>query len=372
MIRILQCVNDMHRAGLETMLMNYYRNIDRTRIQFDFLTHRPNKSDYDDEILSMGGKVYYAPRLYPQNYPKYFKWMEQFFIDHPEYKIVHSHIDAMSYLPLKAAKKAGIPIRIAHSHSTSIDKDFKYLLKQYYRYKLGSVVTNEFSCGNAAGEFLFRNDKFVLIPNAVDAKKFYFDEQIRKEVRDELSLASNTFVLGHVGRISYPKNHRFLIDIFKEVHAMEPDSILLIVGTGDMETEIKNYAKESGVNEFIKFLGNRNDTYRLYQAFDIFMLPSLFEGVPLVGVEAQFADLPCFFSDKVPAEVSFSDKTYFIGLDESIKNWANKIVNTNIRDRNSNRTLLTNANYNIRKAYKILEDNYINLYKKVMEEEKWH
>lgn len=367
MIRILQCVNDMHRAGLETMLMNYYRNIDRTRIQFDFLTHRPYKSDYDDEILSMGGKVYYAPRLYPQNYPKYFKWMEQFFLDHPEYKIVHSHIDAMSYLPLKAAKKAGIPIRIAHSHSTSIDKDFKYLLKQYYRYRLGSVVTNEFSCGNAAGEFLFRNDKFVLIPNAVDAKKFYFDMQIRKEVRDELSLASDTFVLGHVGRISYPKNHRFLIDIFKEVHVMKPNSILLIVGTGDMETEIKAYAKESGVSKFIKFLGNRNDTHRLYQAFDIFMLPSLFEGVPLVGVEAQFADLPCFFSDKVPTEVSFSDKTYFMSLDQSPRTWAKEIASVAVQNRDSNRSLLTNTHYNIQTAHKILEDNYFELLKRFNE-----
>ena len=133
MIRVLQCVNDMHRAGLETMLMNYYRNIDRTKIQFDFLTHRPDKSDYDDEILSLGGKVYYAPRLYPQNYPAYFKYMKKFFAEHPEYQIVHSHIDSMSYLPLLAAKKAGVPIRIAHSHNTSIDKDFKYILKQYFR-----------------------------------------------------------------------------------------------------------------------------------------------------------------------------------------------------------------------------------------------
>ena len=370
MIRILQCVNDMHRAGLETMLMNYYRNIDRTKIQFDFLTHRPYKSDYDDEIVSMGGKVYYAPRLYPQNYPKYFKWMEQFFKEHPEYKIVHSHIDAMSYLPLKAAKKAGIPIRIAHSHSTSIDKDFKYILKQYYRYKLGSVVTNEFSCGIAAGQFLFKNDDFVLIPNAVEAKKFYFDEKIRKEVREELSISSDTFVLGHVGRISYPKNHRFLIDIFKEVHKILSNSVLLIVGTGDMENEIKEYAKESEIGSYIQFLGNRNDADRLYQAFDVFMLPSLFEGVPLVGVEAQFADLPCFFSDKVPTEVSFSDKTYFISLEQSTKTWANKIVTVDIQNRDSHRSLLTNAHYNIETAHKILEDKYFDLYKKAMEDSK--
>lgn len=365
MIRVLQCVNDMHRAGLETMLMNYYRNIDRTKIQFDFLTHRPYKSDYDDEIISLGGKIYYAPRLYPQNYPKYFKWMEQFFKDHPEYKIVHSHIDAMSYLPLKAAKKAGIPIRIAHSHSTSIDRNFKYLLKQYYRIKLRSVLTHEFSCGKAAGEFLFRNDKFTLIPNAVDAKKFYYDEKIRKDVRMKLEISNSTFVMGHVGRISYPKNHHFLIDIFKEVHAIKEDSLLLIIGTGDMEEEIKQYAKESGVNEYIKFLGNRNDTERFYQAFDVFMLPSLFEGVPLVGVEAQFADLPCFFSNKVPMEVVFSDKTNFMSLDQSAKEWATEITNVDISNRNSGRLILINADYNIQTAHKILEAEYQKLYESI-------
>ncbi len=362
MIRVLQCVNDMHRAGLETMLMNYYRNLDRTEIQFDFLTHRPYKSDYDDEIVSLGGKVYYAPRLYPQNYPKYFKWMKQFFKEHPEYQIVHSHIDAMSYLPLKAAKKAGIPVRIAHSHSTSIDRDFKYVLKQYYRYRLTSVLTDEFSCGKAAGDFLFRNDKFTLIPNAVEATKFYYDESVRNEVRKELKISNQTFVIGHVGRISYPKNHRFLINIFKEFHAINKDSILLIIGTGDMEEEIKKYAKESGVNDNIEFLGNRNDTERFYQAFDVFILPSLFEGVPLVGVEAQFADLPCFFSDKVPTEVVFSDKTNFMSLNQSAKEWAREIAKVDISNRDSDRSIIINADYNIQTAHKILEAKYYELY----------
>lgn len=362
MIRILQCVNNMHRAGLETMLMNYYRNIDREKIQFDFLTHRPQRSDYDDEIESLGGKIYYAPRLYPQNYSKYFKWMKQFFSEHPEYKIIHSHIDAMSYLPLKAAKKAGIPVRIAHSHSTSIDRDFKYLLKQYYRYRLQSVLTHEFSCGKAAGDFLFQNDKFTLIPNAVDAKKFYYDESVRNAVRVELGISKQTFVMGHVGRISYPKNHCFLIDIFKEFYAINKNSILLIVGTGDMEEEIKKYASESGVSENIKFLGNRNDTERLYQVFDVFILPSLFEGVPLVGIEAQFADLPCFFSDKVPAEVVFSDKTNFISLNQSAEKWAREIANVDITKRDSGRSIIINADYNIQTAHNILEEKYYELF----------
>ena len=210
MIRVLQCVNDMHRAGLETMLMNYYRNIDRTKIQFDFLTHRPDKSDYDDEILSLGGKVYYAPRLYPQNYPAYFKYMKKFFAEHPEYQIVHSHIDSMSYLPLLAAKKAGVPIRIAHSHNTSIDKDFKYILKQYFRKKITKAANYYCACGQEAGEFLFPGKEFTFIPNAIEVDKFLYNEEVRDRKRKDLGLTSE-FVVGHVGRLSYQKNHELLI-----------------------------------------------------------------------------------------------------------------------------------------------------------------
>ncbi|MGO5306765.1 glycosyltransferase family 1 protein [Agathobacter sp. LCP21S3_B2] len=364
MIRVLQCVNDMHRAGLETMLMNYYRNLDRTKIQFDFLTHRPCKSDYDDEIVKLGGKVYYAPRLYPQNYIKYFKWMKIFFENHQEYKIIHSHIDAMSYLPLKAAKIAGVPIRIAHSHSTSIDRDFKYPLKQIYRNRLQNVLTDEFACGKNAGEFLFKNDNFIIIPNAIEADKFYYNDSIRLDVRKELEIPRETFVVGHVGRISYPKNHKFLIDIFKEFHGLNHNSVLLIVGTGELEEEIINYANKSGVRDSIIFLGNRDDTDRLYQAFDVFVLPSLFEGVPLVGIEAQFAGLPCFFSDMVPSEVAFSNKTYFINLHSSPQKWASEILKINISDRKKERISFLNSNYDIHKAYKILENQYSELYER--------
>ena len=295
MIRVLQCVNDMHRAGLETMLMNYYRNIDRSKIQFDFLTHRPHKSDYDDEILSLGGKVYYAPRLYPQNYPKYFKWMEQFFKEHPEYKIVHSHIDAMSYLPLKAAKKAGIPVRIAHSHNTSIDKDFKYILKQYFRSRINSVTTDFCACGEEAGKFLFGDVRYTIIPNAINISKFLFDPEIRRKKREELNI-KNEFVIGHVGRLSYQKNHKFLVQIFKEFVSQNPDSVLLLVGVGEKENEIKKQVEKFGLNPKVKFLGNRTDVNELYQAMDIFVMPSFFEGVPVVGIRSSVCRITlCFF-----------------------------------------------------------------------------
>ena len=216
MIRILQCVNNMHRAGLETMLMNYYRRIDREQIQFDFLTHRPERDDYDDEIESLGGKIYRAPRLYPQNMPAYSKYMKQFFAEHPEYKIMHSHIDAMSYLPLKAAKKAGVPIRIAHSHNTSIDKDFKLPLKLYYKSRITSVSNHHYACGEEAGKFLFPDKEYTVIPNAIETEKFKYDEIIRNRKRQELGI-KDEMVFGHVGRISYQKNHKFLVEIFSEI-----------------------------------------------------------------------------------------------------------------------------------------------------------
>ena len=362
MIRILQCVNDMHRAGLETMLMNYYRNIDRNKIQFDFLTHRPNRSDYDDEIESLGGKIYYAPRLYPQNYPKYFKWMKQFFKEHPEYQIVHSHIDAMSYLPLKAAKDANIPVRIAHSHNTSIDKDFKYLLKQYFRSRITSVATDYCACGEEAGKFLFGHKDFTFIPNAIEVDRFLYNEELRNKKRLELGI-KDEFVIGHVGRLSYQKNHKLLIEIFNRFLKVEPNSLLILVGVGEKEDEIKKQVHTLGIDSKVKFLGNRNDVNELYQAMDVFVMPSFFEGVPVVGIEAQFSDLPCIFSEKVPVEVKFNPKTKFIGLNASLDEWTTCIKESALTLRNTSAEYLKNSEYDIKVAHSILENYYLNMLK---------
>lgn len=325
MIRILQCVNNMHRAGLETMLMNYYRNIDRSQIQFDFLTHRPNRDDYDDEIERLGGKIYRAPRLYPQNFPKYFKYMKQFFRDHPEYQIVHSHIDTMSYLPLLAAKKAGIPVRIAHSHSASLDLDMKYLMKQCFRWLLPGVATHRLACGNKAGQFLFRGKPFEVIPNAVDGSNFFYNSEVRQAKREELHL-ENKLVIGHVGRFCYPKNHEFLIDVFAEIHKMKPNAVLMLVGTGEKEQAIMDLVEKMGLSEAVLFMGSCSDVSSLYQVMDAFVMPSLFEGVPVVGVEAQFSGLPCIFSDRVTREVKFSEQCVFLSLEQSAKAWAEHIL----------------------------------------------
>lgn len=359
MIRILHVVNDMHRAGLETMLMNYYRNIDRNIIQFDFLTHRPYKSDYDDEIISMGGKVFYAPRLYPQNYHKYFKWMKVFFKEHPEYKIIHSHIDSMSFLPLLAAKKAGIPIRIAHSHNTSIDFDYKFFLKEFFRIMINKVANYRFACGDDAGRYLFRGKEFKYVPNAIDISKFIYNDDIRTKKREELGI-KNQFVLGHIGRLSYQKNHKFLINVYKNFVKLFPKSLLILVGTGENENKIKKQIKKYGIEQNVLMLGNRADVNELYQAFDVFVLPSLFEGIPVVGIEAQCAGLPCIFSHKVPKQVKFTDQVEFIPLSKKL--WCKKIVKFLSVTRNH--VDMSNSDYNINIACNKLQNIYIELYKK--------
>lgn len=356
MIRVLQCVNNMHRAGLETMLMNYYRNMDRTKIQFDFLTHRPFRSDYDDEIVSLGGRVYYAPRLYPQNYPKYFSYMKEFFATHPEYQIVHSHIDSMSYLPLLAAKKAGIPVRIAHSHNTRIDKDFKYPLKCFFRSRITDVATHFFACGDEAGKFLFKNTDFTVIPNAVDSQKFLFNQDVREQKRTELGL-SDKFVIANVGRFENAKNQQFLISLMPQLLEQNPNAILMLVGEGNLLEKCVNSAKRYGVSDKVMFLGKRSDVNELYQAMDVFVMPSLFEGVPLVGIEAQFASLPCIFSQNVPKEVNISDTAEFVPVSKDV--WIQKILNA--YEHKPKVFVSSESLYDIKNSYKYLNDIYISI-----------
>lgn len=358
MIRILQCVNNMHRAGLETMLMNYYRNIDREKIQFDFLMHRQERSDYDDEIESLGGRIYRAPRLYPQNYPAYFQYMKQFFRDHPEYKIIHSHIDAMSYLPLLAGKLAGIPVRIAHSHSTSIDRDMKYLMKQCFRFGIPSVATHYLACGEAAGHFLYRGRDFQIICNAIDPSKFYYCPEVREAKRKELGLEKR-YVLGHVGRFCYPKNHEFLVKIFAEVLKKEQTAVLMLVGTGEKEEKILELVDRLGISDSVRFMGSRNDVHELYQAMDVFVMPSLFEGVPLVGIEAQFSGLPCVFSERVPQEVMFTKDCTFLELGILPEKWAEQIIIC--RNRNRQDMNIENPKYDVTKVSAVLSDIYLQM-----------
>lgn len=361
-IRILQVVTIMNRGGLETMIMNYYRKIDREKIQFDFMVHRMERGDYDDEIESMGGKIYRMPNIRPGNYRKYFKQLDKFFEKHKEYKVVHSHINENSGFVLRAAKEHGIKCRIAHSHTANLKLDYKYPFRMYGRYYLNKNVNQYFACSEEAGRWLFKNPKkdIIILNNVVDVDLFKRDDKKRTELRKVLKL-ENKFVIGHVGRFNPSKNHTFLIDIFSEIVKKRKDAYLILVGDGPIMDNIKDKVSKLNMKDNVLFLGLRSDVYNLMQVMDLFLFPSLFEGLPVVLVEAQAAGLKIVTSTGVPREADLTNSLEFYDLKLSPKEWAEKILSLNIDVKNYS-DILKDKGYDSNINVKWLTDFYLKYY----------
>lgn len=321
MIRILHVVTYMGRGGLETMLMNYYRHMDRSRVQFDFLVHREFEADYDAEILALGGKIYRLPPLNPVS-KAYLDGLDAFFAAHPEYRIVHCHLDCMAAIPLKAAKKHGVPVRIAHAHSSSQTKDKKYLLKLLFKRGIPRYATELFACSRAAGEWMFGGQRFQVLNNAIDSARYVYGPEAAQQMRAALSIPDDALVVGHVGRFDPPKNHEFLLRIFA---GLPENTRLLLVGNGQLRQAAEDQARELGISGRVIFTGIRSDVDRLLQAMDVFVFPSLYEGLPVSLIEAQAAGLPCLISDKVPIECKKTDLVYQIPLSAGEDAWAKAV-----------------------------------------------
>lgn len=325
MIRVLQVVTNMDRGGLESMLMNYYRHIDREKIQFDFLVHRQERAAFDDEIEALGGRIYRLSRLVPWS-KSYLSALNRFFDEHTGYKVVHVHQDCLSSVILKAAKQHDVPVRIAHSHSANQDKNLKYPIKLWYKRSIPEYATNLFACGKDAGDWMFGGASYQIINNAIDVAAYTYGSTKRQEMRRQLGL-ENEFTIGHVGRFSQPKNHPFLLDIFAAMLKKEPNAALLLVGGGEGMPKIQAKAQELGIAECVRFLGVRSDVADLMQAMDVFVFPSLYEGLPVTMVEAQASGLPCIISDKVPPACILTDGLVNImPLSVSPEAWAEKIL----------------------------------------------
>lgn len=332
-VRIAQIMGKWLGGGVEAVVMNYYRHMNYNKIQFDFICDSDSTNIPYEEIEKLGGKVILVPPY--QKVFAYHKRLKKVFKEN-NYKIVHSHINTLSVFPLYAAKCAKVPIRIAHSHSTTHTKEWKKnLMKQILRPFSKLFATHYFACSEYAGNWLFGNKAVVngnvfLLNNAIDVEKFKYDEETRKEVRKELKIKKSTIVIGHIGRFVAQKNHVFLIDIFNEYHKLNKDSILLLAGQGPLEKEIKEKVKALKLENSVKFLGLRSDVNKLYQAFDVFLLPSLYEGLPVVGVEAQASGLLCVLSELMTNETKLLESTTFISLDKSAKEWAS-VINNNFK-----------------------------------------
>lgn len=324
-IRILHILQRMEAGGTQALLMNIYRNIDRSKVQFDFLVEYPDKQFYDDEILSLGGKIYYTNVRNDYNIFKFQKILEEILKNNPEYKIVHVHAFTIGYFCLKTAKKCGVPVRIAHSHSNEIVRNIKYLPKLFLQRIYTIHATDLFACSNEAGKYLFKGKEFMVLNNAIDIKKFKYNEEIRNAMRRELKISDN-FVIGHVGRFQPEKNHLFLIEVFKEIRKKINNAKLILVGTGPLELEIKDKIKSFNLEDHVICLGNRNDVNNIYQAMDVFIFPSLYEGLGIVAIEAQTSCTPIICSDTVPKEIEITDICKKMSLNESASKWAEMCI----------------------------------------------
>lgn len=322
-IRVAQIVGKMVGGGVESVVMNYYRHIDRSKVQFDFLVDEDSTRVPEEEITALGGRVFRIP---PYQHPIRYRRELIRLMHEQQWSIVHSNINTLSVFPLSAAKKVGVPVRIAHSHSTMGKGEFaKNAMKLALRPFANMYPTVRFACGHYAGEWLFgKNRDFTVIPNAIELDKFRFDPTARRETREELGIAEDTFLIGHVGRFMPQKNQAFLIDVLADLLPNRPNTMLAFVGDGPDRADVQQHAEELGVADYVLFLGQRSDVNRLYQAFDVFCLPSRYEGLCLVGVEAQRAGLLCLFSDAITREVDATNTSRFMPID-SHKEWSSII-----------------------------------------------
>lgn len=362
-IRILNLFTIMDRGGAETMVMNYYRHIDRSKVQFDFMVHREQRGAYDDEIEALGGRIYRAPSVRPWTAHSYKQQAGMFYHNHPEYRIIHSHMSELGYYDFVEAKKAGVPVRIAHAHNRPHGIDLKTPMRWYYKTKMLPYITHMFMCGEESGEWLFgkkNKDRFIMLNNAIDSEKYKFDEEKRKYVRNSLGISEQT-VIGHVGRFDVQKNHRFIIEVFCEVLKQCRDAVLILIGndTGDISDSIHALVEKSGISDNVRFLGVRDDVPDLMQAMDVFLFPSLFEGLSLASVEAQAAGLPILISDKVPIECKKTSLVYTMPLSSPANLWADEVIRLSKMPRQNTYREIVESGFDIKENAKWLQDFYL-------------
>lgn len=360
-IRILHVVQRMEAAGLQSFIMNIYRTIDRSQMQFDFLTHYKERQFYDDEIERLGGRIYRLSVREDKNPVKYLKELKKFFREHQEYEIVHGHMDSLGLFYLEAAKLSGIDNRIAHAHTVIIGGDLKKRLRNLLNKGYKVNATCLLACSEDAGRYMFGDSDFKVIHNPIDVQRFAYNETVRNIVRAELGV-QDKIVIGHVGRFSYSKNHEFLLQIFQQITKIEDRAVLVLVGQGELETEIHHQAKELGIEDRFFYLGVRADVERLYQAFDSFVFPSRFEGLGIVAIEAQAAGLPTVCSDSVPQFANATDLFTTMPLSASSKEWAETVMDRiNIGSRKGRSQELMDAGYDVNKVSVELIELYGNM-----------
>lgn len=353
MIRVAQVIGKCSEGGVESTIMNLYRNIDHSEVIFDFFVENESLIVNKKEIESYGGSIKIVPR-----YSRIFAFRKTLikYFTQTKYDIVHVNMNAQSFIAIGAAKKAGIKVRIAHSHTSSNKKEgMRHIIKSILRVFSKKNVTNYFACSEQAGKWLFgktKNSVYVL-NNGIDYNRFAFNDKKRKEVRNKLGINENEILIGHIGRFMKQKNHRFLIDTFGLISKQNSNYKLCLIGNGEYLPDIKKLVDKKHLNGNVIFVGSVSNVEDYYSAFDLFVLPSLYEGLPVVGIEAQCNGLKCMFSNEITKESKILDGTEFLKINSS-KDWANKIVNCDKK----RSTFIIIDKFNIQKVANLLLQKY--------------
>lgn len=347
-IRVLQIGMHDQIGGIENILMNYFRRINKNKFQFDFIIPYPSGGYFDEEIKEKGGNVYYFSFKNDKNIFKFIKQLNSFFKEN-HYDIVHCSDSALGFIYMFIAKKNGVKIRIAHSHSSNVEKGIKGFIKKIL-FKIYILFSNKnIACSKKAGDFMFKKKKYEIISNSIDYSKFCFNLQNRIEIRNSLNLNKNDILIGHVGRYSVEKNQVMLLKLMKK---LPPNYKLILIGEGPDKEIYKDYIKDNFLQDKVILKEPVKDVYKYYNSFDVFCLPSLFEGLPIVGVEAQVNGLKCLFSDEVTTECICNPNSKFLSLVNE-EEWIEEILNV------SERTNDIDNKFNITRAVDYLEKIYI-------------
>lgn len=353
-IRVLCVFSSLDRGGAESMCMNLYRNIDRELVQFDFVKHTNKTGAFEEEILSMGGKIFCAPKFKGYNLNQYQDWWKKHLEAHPEHMIIHGHYFTASKYYFKVCKNKG-RITVGHSHTDS----YSNIIKKIMIYGGENYCDYRFACSKKAGELLYPHKDFVIINNAIDINKFVFNKDVRKQVRKEYGYKDNSLVIGTVGTIKDVKNPMGIVEIFYATHQKNKNVRLLWVGRdGGMQRKAQERIDAYGLTDCAVFVGSRPDVYRLLQGMDAFVLPSISEGLPVSVMEAQAAGLPCYISDTVTKDVDITGLCHFISNDKTSE-WATAILEEKgIRFDTS--SLIRKAGYDINMTTKSIQEFYLN------------
>lgn len=364
-LRILHVIGIMNRGGAETMIMNLYRNIDRSKVQFDFVENSFESAVFDEEIKNLGGKIFRCPHYNGKNHFQYIKWWNKFFEEHKnEYTAVHGHIGSTAAIYLSIAKKNGI-FTIAHSHSSGTDYSLKSILYKILSYNTRNIADYFFACSQAAGldrygiKVTINTQKYKILNNAIDTSFFNFNENIRNNIRDEFNFNKNDLVVGHVGRFTSEKNHKFIISVFSKLLLKNPESKLILIGDGPLKNEMMKLSNELKIQDKVIFTGVRNDVNKIMQAMDVLLFPSIYEGLPVTLIEAQSTGLPCVISNKIPLDCEITrNLIHVVNLDDEIDKWIETILSTKKLKRFSREYEIKLAGFDIKTTAKWLEEFY--------------